>query len=104
MRFGATVTSSTTPYTTTTTTTSRSATGEIHPREFIRSRKSEIEAWDSYAWKQLLGTVDKLKEAWEEKMKEVSAVREGMTALMALGNMQFGQDQMQHVEQVGVGF
>ncbi|KAJ3997424.1 hypothetical protein F5050DRAFT_1799077 [Lentinula boryana] len=59
-------TSPTTPIT-----TSRSAAGAIHPREFIKTHKAEIESWDTYAWKQLLNTFDDLKEAWASRKKEV---------------------------------
>ncbi|KAK1226566.1 hypothetical protein PQX77_010449 [Marasmius sp. AFHP31] len=52
-------------------TTSRSANGEFHPREYIRTHKSEIESWDSYAWKQLLNAFDALKDAWEARKKEL---------------------------------
>ncbi|KAF9043658.1 hypothetical protein BDP27DRAFT_1347021 [Rhodocollybia butyracea] len=52
-------------------TTSRSATGAIHPREFIRTHKAEVESWDTYAWKQLLSTFDDLKEGWATRKKEV---------------------------------
>ena len=51
--------------------TSRSAKGEYHPREYIRTHKGEIESWDSYAWKQLLNAFDALKDAWETKKKEL---------------------------------
>jgi hypothetical protein len=52
-------------------TTSRSATGAVHPREYIKTHKVEIEGWDSYAWKQLLNSIDDLKEAWASRKKEV---------------------------------
>lgn len=52
-------------------TTSRSATGAIHPREYIKSHKAEIESWDPYAWKQFLNVYDELKEAWAVRKKEV---------------------------------
>jgi hypothetical protein len=42
-----------------------------HPREYIRSHKLEIEAWDSYAWKQLLNAFDALKNAWDGRAKEL---------------------------------
>ncbi|KAG7089562.1 hypothetical protein E1B28_011234 [Marasmius oreades] len=54
-----------------TTTTSRSVSGEVHPREYIRMHKAEIESWDSYAWKQLLNGFDTLKEAWQSRKKEL---------------------------------
>ncbi|KAJ3714240.1 hypothetical protein EV361DRAFT_807320 [Lentinula raphanica] len=56
---------------TTPVTTSRSVTGAVHPREYVRTHKAEIESWDAYAWKQLLNTFDDLKEAWALRKKEV---------------------------------
>jgi hypothetical protein len=48
-----------------------SPSGDPHPREYIRSHKLEIEAWDSYAWKQLLNAFDALKNAWDGRAKEL---------------------------------
>ncbi|KAJ7104176.1 hypothetical protein B0H15DRAFT_808857 [Mycena belliarum] len=48
-----------------------SPTGQLHPREHIRVHKVEIESWDMYAWKQLLGAFDALKDAWEKRKKEI---------------------------------
>ncbi|KAG6813916.1 hypothetical protein H0H92_005765 [Tricholoma furcatifolium] len=45
--------------------------GQLHPREYLRVHKGEIEAWDSYAWKQLLTTIDALKQSWEGRVKEL---------------------------------
>ncbi|KAJ4477228.1 hypothetical protein J3R30DRAFT_3657726 [Lentinula aciculospora] len=56
---------------TTPVTTSRSATGAVHPREYIKTHKAEIESWDTYAWKQLLNTFDDLKGAWASRKNEV---------------------------------
>ncbi|KAF9267775.1 hypothetical protein L218DRAFT_1073867 [Marasmius fiardii PR-910] len=58
---------------TTTSTTSRSASGEVHPREYLRTHKVEIESWDSYAWKQLLNGFDALKEGWQSRKKELES-------------------------------
>jgi hypothetical protein len=57
--------------TSTPSTTSTSATGQKHPREYIRVHKTEIESWDQYAWKQLLNSFDDLKEAWSARKKEI---------------------------------
>lgn len=35
-----------------------------HPRDFLRSYKTEIESWDAYSWKQLINTCDALRDAW----------------------------------------
>ncbi|KAF7374909.1 hypothetical protein MSAN_00377000 [Mycena sanguinolenta] len=61
-----------------------SPTGQLHPREYLRQHKAEIESWDTYAWKQLLGTFDALKDAWEARKKEVE------------GNIAQLQQQMQY--------
>jgi hypothetical protein len=45
--------------------------GHLHPREFIRTHKAELEAWDQYAWKQVLNAFDGLKDAWAARTKEV---------------------------------
>ncbi|KAG5644387.1 hypothetical protein DXG03_008615 [Asterophora parasitica] len=52
--------------------TSTSPSGNPHPREYLRTHKSEIEAWDTFAWKQLLNAFDALKEAWEGRTKELT--------------------------------
>jgi hypothetical protein len=51
--------------------TATSPSGNQHPREYIRTHKAEIEAWDNYAWKQLLGSFDILKDSWEARTKEL---------------------------------
>jgi len=51
--------------------TATSPSGSLHPREYIRTHKAEIEAWDIYAWKQLLGAFDTLKDSWEARTKEL---------------------------------
>ncbi|KAJ3864107.1 hypothetical protein EV359DRAFT_41713 [Lentinula novae-zelandiae] len=56
---------------TTSITTSRSASGAIHPREYIKTHKAEVESWDPYAWKQLLNAFDDLKEAWASRKNEI---------------------------------
>lgn len=51
--------------------TAPSTSGNQHPREYIRTHKAEIEAWDNYAWKQLLNSFDVLKDSWEARTKEL---------------------------------
>ncbi|KAK0450175.1 hypothetical protein EV421DRAFT_1899691 [Armillaria borealis] len=51
--------------------TSKSPAGFSHPREYLRTHKAELESWDAYAWKQLLGTFDAVKDAWEARKKEL---------------------------------
>jgi len=43
----------------------------LHPREFTRKYKAELEAWDSYTWKQMQNTFDALKGAWERRMRDL---------------------------------
>lgn len=45
--------------------------GNVHPREYIRKHKAELEIWDPYAWKQALNTFDTLKDAWATRKKDV---------------------------------
>ena len=52
-------------------TTSRSASGLLHPREFVRTHKAEIERWDNHAWKQLLTGFESLKDAWSARKLEL---------------------------------
>ncbi|KAF9468098.1 hypothetical protein BDZ94DRAFT_1247177 [Collybia nuda] len=47
------------------------SSGNLHPREYIRTHKAEIEAWDNYAWKQLLNSFDILKDSWEARTREL---------------------------------
>ncbi|SJL09628.1 uncharacterized protein ARMOST_13008 [Armillaria ostoyae] len=51
--------------------TSKSPAGFSHPREYLRTHKAELESWNAYAWKQLLGTFDAVKDAWEARKKEL---------------------------------
>ncbi|EGN99269.1 hypothetical protein SERLA73DRAFT_182186 [Serpula lacrymans var. lacrymans S7.3] len=50
-----------------------SSSGNAHPRDFIRTHKTELEAWDSYSWKQLFNAFDALKEAWGTRKREIEA-------------------------------
>ncbi|KAI0833501.1 hypothetical protein BC628DRAFT_1344023 [Trametes gibbosa] len=44
-----------------------------HPREFVQSHKAELEAWDSYTWKQAQNSFEELKAAWEARKVEIEA-------------------------------
>ena len=46
-------------------TTSRGPNGNLHPREFIRTHKQELEIWDLVSWKQALNSFNDLRNAWE---------------------------------------
>lgn len=60
--------------------------GDSHPRDYIRTHKSQVEAWDSYAWKQLLNSFETLKSAWDERKSELvtrakSIISQGQTGM-----------------------
>lgn len=44
---------------------------DLHPREFVRKYKAELEAWDGYSWKQFMNSLESLKKAWERRMSEL---------------------------------
>jgi hypothetical protein len=48
-----------------------SPSGDPHPRDYIRSHRQEIEAWDPYTWKQLLNSSEALKKSWESRRNEL---------------------------------
>lgn len=50
--------------------TSNSPSGEPHPRALLRTHKTALESWDTYAWKQLLNSFDSLKGAWSRRKDE----------------------------------
>lgn len=47
--------------------------GHLHPREYIRQHKAELETWDTYSWKQILSEFDMLKEAWIARKNELDS-------------------------------
>jgi len=48
--------------------------GIAHPRDLIRTYKSQLEAWDTYSWKQLLGACDTLKDAWATRKAQAERI------------------------------
>jgi hypothetical protein len=72
-----------------------SATGDPHPRDFIRTHKAEIEAWDGYAWKQLLNTFEALSRAWEARKGELAKRVGELSAQMAYGGYYMAQMQQE---------
>ncbi|KAF8920329.1 hypothetical protein CPB85DRAFT_627408 [Mucidula mucida] len=62
-----------------------SPSGVSHPREYIRIHKAEIEAWDTYAWKQLIGAFDAVKDAWAAKKTEIEQKIQQFTMQMQYG-------------------
>ncbi|PPQ85386.1 hypothetical protein CVT25_006417 [Psilocybe cyanescens] len=77
-----------------------SASGEQHPRDYIRTHKAEIEAWDNYAWKQLLGSFEALMRAWEARKGELSARVGELSAQMGAG-MAYGAYYVAQIQQEG---
>lgn len=47
--------------------------GTNHPRDYIRAHKAELEAWDTYAWKQLMNAFEALQVAWDVRRRDVKA-------------------------------
>lgn len=43
----------------------------MHPREYIRTHKRELEQWDNVSWKQALNSFDSLKSAWELTKRQI---------------------------------
>ncbi|KAJ6576397.1 hypothetical protein DFH09DRAFT_1149210 [Mycena vulgaris] len=71
------------------------APSQLHPREYIRTHKQEVESWDTYAWKQLLGTFDTLKDAWEKRKKELDGHIVQLQQQMQYGGYYAGQIQQE---------
>ena len=72
--------------------------GDSHPKDYIRTHKAEIEAWDNYAWKQLLNTFEAMKSAWEARKDELMARAKEVVAQGQAG-MAYGGYYAQQVQQ-----
>ncbi|KJA26273.1 hypothetical protein HYPSUDRAFT_36548 [Hypholoma sublateritium FD-334 SS-4] len=77
-----------------------SATGNPHPKDYIRTHKTEIEAWDQYAWKQLIGTFEVLMQSWEGRKNELSR-RVGELSQQMQAGMAYGQYYVAQIQQEG---
>lgn len=53
---------------------SQNPSGVMHPRDYIRQHKAELEAWDPYAWKQMFNACDTLGAAWLMRKQETERV------------------------------
>ncbi|KAF4613501.1 hypothetical protein D9613_007564 [Agrocybe pediades] len=62
-----------------------SPAGDPHPRDYIRAHKAQVEAWDSYAWKQFLHSFEALMKAWEARKSELAQRLEQLKAEMNRG-------------------
>ena len=83
--------------------TSTSQTGDPHPREYLRTHKSGLEAWDRSTWDQLLNVFDSLKNAWEGRAKELEE-RIGQLQMQYIGAYHPTQIQQESARLQGVGF
>ena len=72
--------------------------GDSHPRDYIRTHKSQMEAWDSYTWKQFLNSIEALKLAWEERKSEFLVRAKGVIAQGQSG-MAYGGYVAQQIQQ-----
>ena len=80
-----------------------STSGDPHPRDYIRTHRSEIEAWDQYAWKQLLSAFESLMRAWETRKGELSRRVGELSQQMAYGGYYVTQIQQEAGRLQGVG-
>jgi hypothetical protein len=72
--------------------------GDSHPKDYIRAHKAEIEAWDNYAWKQLLNTFEAMKNAWGARKDELMARAKEVVA-QGQARMAYGGYYAQQVQQ-----
>ncbi|KAF7327737.1 hypothetical protein MKEN_00353300 [Mycena kentingensis (nom. inval.)] len=77
------------------TTTSTSATGQLHPREYIRINKVGVESWDAVTWRHLLGAFDALKDAWEARKKDILGNVSQLQAQLAYASYNYAPGQLQ---------
>jgi len=69
--------------------------GDRHPREYIHSHKQEIEAWDSYTWRQLFNSFEALNRAWEMRRNELKEKVGGLQAQLRYAGY-YDRTQIQH--------
>lgn len=77
-----------------------SSTGNPHPKDYIRTHKAEVEAWDQYAWKQLVSAFEALMQAWEVRKNELSQ-RVGELSQQMQAGMAYGQYYVMQIQQEG---
>jgi hypothetical protein len=77
--------------------------GDPHPRDYIHSHKQELEAWDSYTWKQLFNSCEVLEKAWETQKNELKDKVAGFQSqLRYAGYYDPTQIQQEHTRMQGV--
>ncbi|KAI0635951.1 hypothetical protein C8Q77DRAFT_1100546 [Trametes polyzona] len=71
-----------------------------HPREYVQSHKTELEAWDSYTWKQAQNSFEDLKSAWEARKTELEARLRAMggAGLFGGGGGMYGNPAQQYAQ------
>ncbi|KAF9484375.1 hypothetical protein BDN70DRAFT_872648 [Pholiota conissans] len=77
-----------------------SSNGNPHPKDYVRTHKAEVEAWDQYAWKQLMGAFEALMQAWEARKNELSQ-RVGELSQQMQAGMAYGQYYVMQIQQEG---
>ncbi|KIY73270.1 hypothetical protein CYLTODRAFT_366259 [Cylindrobasidium torrendii FP15055 ss-10] len=80
---------------TTSNTTTPGAGPTHHPREFIRIRKTEIDTWNTFAWKEFINTFDSLRESWAARKRELDAKVQQFTMQMQYGGGGYHPQQIQ---------
>ncbi|KAH8926805.1 hypothetical protein BT69DRAFT_1347740 [Atractiella rhizophila] len=44
---------------------------ENHPKGYVQSHRQDLEKWDPYNWKQLIGKYDGLEKSWKERLDDI---------------------------------
>ncbi|KAG6842295.1 hypothetical protein C0991_010583 [Blastosporella zonata] len=74
---------------------STNPSGVSHPRDYLRAHKGEIDAWDAYAWKQLLHSFNALKESWEGRAKDIEGKANQLQMQLQYGGGGYHPSQVQ---------
>jgi len=72
--------------------------GDSHPKDYIRTHKAELEAWDTYTWKQLLSSFEAMRKAWEGRKAELTNKAKQVIAQGQMG-MAYGGYYAQQIQQ-----
>ncbi|KAI0091174.1 hypothetical protein BDY19DRAFT_934252 [Irpex rosettiformis] len=71
-----------------------------HPREFVQKNKAELEAWDNYAWKQVINSFDTLRNAWTARKGEIEARARSLGGQGLFGGGGYGYGNYGQAQQV----